>query len=66
MGLVVGLLFLVAGLVLVSGVGDWSTPFVPEATLGWLLMVCGLAAILAGIFVSDRQPPSPAPKRPND
>jgi len=56
---------LVAGLVLVTGVGGWATPFIPEATLGWLLLVCGALALLAGLFVSERQPPSPTPKRPD-
>jgi len=66
MGLVLGLLLLAAGLVLITGFGDWATPFVPEATLGWLLLACGGLAILAGLFVSERQPPSPTPRRPRE
>lgn len=66
MGLVVGIFLLAAGLVLITGVGDWATPILSEPTLGWILLVGGVLAIAAGLLVSERQPPSPLPRRPKE
>ncbi len=66
MGLGFGIVMLVLGVILATGVGDWATPFVPEAALGWLLIVGGVVAVLASFMVSERQPPSPAPRRHHD
>lgn len=63
MGLALGIVLLVAGVFLITGVGGWSTPFIPEVTLGWLLLICGGLAVVAALFVSERQPPSPAQRR---
>lgn len=63
MGLVFGIVLLVVGGFLVTGIGGWNTPLFPEVTLGWLLLICGGLAVVATLFVSERQPPSPAQHR---
>lgn len=52
MGLGVGVLLVVLGLVFLLGVIEVDLPAIEDTTLGWILLLGGLAAIVLGLVAS--------------
>ena len=54
MGIGLGIVLLVAGLILVSGVINVSTPVVDEVTLGWILLIAGVIALVFALVINTQ------------
>ena len=55
MGLGLGIFLIVLGLILVSGVIEYDINFIEDNTLGWILMVAGVLAIVLSFFVQAQR-----------
>lgn len=52
MGLGVGIFLVVLGLIFLLGVINVDISFVEDTTLGWILLLAGIAAIVLGLIAS--------------
>lgn len=52
MGLGVGIFLVVLGLIFLLGVINVDLPAVDDTTLGWILLLAGIAAIVLGLIAS--------------
>ena len=55
MGIGLGIVLLVAGLILVAGVINTGTAFVDEGTLGWILLVAGVIALVFALVINTQR-----------
>jgi len=53
MGIGLGIVLLVAGLILVTGVINTGTAFVDEGTLGWILLIAGVVALVFALVINS-------------
>lgn len=52
MGLGVGIFLVVLGLIFLLGVINVDLPGIEDTTLGWILLLAGIAAIVLGLIAS--------------
>jgi hypothetical protein len=52
MGLGVGIFLVVLGLIFLLGVIEVDLPAVEDVTLGWILLIAGVVAIVLGLIAS--------------
>jgi hypothetical protein len=52
MGLGVGIFLVVLGLIFLLGVIEVDLPAVEDVTLGWILLIAGIVAIVLGLIAS--------------
>lgn len=52
MGLGVGILLVVLGLIFLLGVIEVDLPAIEDVTLGWILLIAGIVAIVLGLIAS--------------
>jgi hypothetical protein len=55
MGIGLGIVLLVLGLVLVSGVVNFDIEFIDDAGLGWILVVVGVLAIVLALILNAQR-----------
>jgi uncharacterized membrane protein HdeD (DUF308 family) len=55
MGLGLGIFLLVVGLVLVTGVIEYDIDFVQDTTLGWILLLAGVLAIVLALVMNQQR-----------
>ena len=55
MGIGLGIVLLVAGLILVADVINVSTPVVDEVTLGWILIIAGVIALVFALVINTQR-----------
>jgi uncharacterized membrane protein HdeD (DUF308 family) len=54
-GLGLGIFLLVAGLILVTGVIEYDIDFVQDTTLGWILLLGGMLAIVLALVMNQQR-----------
>jgi uncharacterized membrane protein HdeD (DUF308 family) len=55
MGLGLGILLLVVGLILVTGVIEYDINFIEDTTLGWILLLAGILAIVLALVMNQQR-----------
>ena len=55
MGLGLGIFLLVAGLILVTGVIEYDINFIEDTTLGWILLLAGVLAIILALVMNQQR-----------
>ena len=55
MGLGLGVVLIVLGLVLLTGVIQYDINFVEDTTLGWILLIAGVLAIVLGLIMNQQR-----------
>jgi uncharacterized membrane protein HdeD (DUF308 family) len=55
MGLGLGILLLVVGLILVTGVIEYDISFIEDTTLGWILLLAGVLAIVLALVMNQQR-----------
>ncbi len=55
MGLGLGIFLLVLGLIFVSGVIEYDINFVEDTTLGWILLLAGVLAIILALVMNSQR-----------
>ncbi len=55
MGIGLGIVLLLAGLVLVTGVVDFNIGFVNDQGLGWILVIVGALAIILALVMNKQR-----------
>ena len=55
MGLGLGILLLVVGLILVTGVIEYDINFIEDTTLGWILLLAGVLAIILALVMNQQR-----------
>jgi uncharacterized membrane protein HdeD (DUF308 family) len=55
MAIGLGIVLIVAGLILVLDVVNWDTTAVDTETLGWILLVAGVLAIVISLIVNAQR-----------
>ena len=55
MGLGLGILLLVIGLILVTGVIEYDISFIEDTTLGWILLLAGVLAIVLALVMNQQR-----------
>lgn len=55
MGIGLGIVLLVAGLILVADVINVGTTFVDEGTLGWILIIAGVIALVFALVINTQR-----------
>ena len=55
MGLGLGIVLIILGLVLVTGVIQYDINFVEDTTLGWILLIAGVLAIVLGLIMNQQR-----------
>ena len=55
MGMGLGIILLLAGLVLVTGVVDFNIGFVDDRGLGWILVIVGALAIILALVMNQQR-----------
>ena len=55
MGLGLGIVLIVLGLILVSGVIEYDINFIEDTTLGWILLLAGILAIVLGLVMNQQR-----------
>lgn len=55
MGLGLGIVLIVLGLILVSGVIEYDITFIEDTTLGWILLLAGVLAIVLGLIMNAQR-----------
>lgn len=55
MGLGLGIVLIVLGLVLVSGVIEYDISFIEDTTLGWILLLAGILSIALGLIMNQQR-----------
>jgi uncharacterized membrane protein HdeD (DUF308 family) len=54
-GLGLGIFLLVVGLILVTGVIEYDINFVEDTTLGWILLLGGVLAIILALVMNQQR-----------
>jgi uncharacterized membrane protein HdeD (DUF308 family) len=55
MGLGLGIFLLVLGLILVTGVIEYDINFIEDTTLGWILLLAGVLAIVLALIMNQQR-----------
>lgn len=55
MGIGVGIVLLVLGLILVTGVVNFDIGFVDDQGLGWILLIVGVLAIILALVMNQQR-----------
>ena len=55
MGLGLGIVLIVVGLILVSGVINYDINFLEDTTLGWILLAAGILSIVLGLVMNQQR-----------
>ncbi len=55
MGLGLGIFLLVVGLILVTGVIEYDISFIEDTTLGWILLLAGVLAIVLALVMNQQR-----------
>ena len=55
MGLGLGIFLLVVGLILVTGVIEYDISFIEDTTLGWILLLAGVLAIILALVMNQQR-----------
>ncbi len=55
MGLGLGIFLLVVGLILVTGVIEYDISFLEDTTLGWILLLAGVLAIVLALVMNQQR-----------
>jgi uncharacterized membrane protein HdeD (DUF308 family) len=55
MGLGLGIVLIVLGLILVSGVIEYDINFIEDTTLGWILLLAGILTIVLGLVMNQQR-----------
>ncbi len=55
MGLGLGIFLLVLGLIFVTGVIEYDISFVEDTTLGWILLLAGVLAIVLALVMNKQR-----------
>ena len=55
MGLGLGIFLLVVGLILVTGVIEYDINFIEDTTLGWILLLAGVLAIVLALVMNQQR-----------
>jgi uncharacterized membrane protein HdeD (DUF308 family) len=54
-GLGLGILLLVVGLILVTGVLEYDISFIEDTTLGWILLLAGVLSIILALVMNQQR-----------
>jgi uncharacterized membrane protein HdeD (DUF308 family) len=54
-GLGLGIFLLVVGLILVTGVIEYDISFIEDTTLGWILLLAGVLAIILALVMNQQR-----------
>ena len=60
MGIGLGIVLLLAGLILVTGVVEYDINFIEDVTLGWILLIVGALALVLSLVIHGQRRPSSA------
>jgi len=55
MGLGLGILLIVLGLILTTGVIQYDINFIEDQTLGWILLAAGVLSIVLGLIMNQQR-----------
>jgi hypothetical protein len=55
MGIGLGIVLVLAGLILVTGVVTYDINFVEDQTLGWILLVVGALALVLSLVINQQR-----------
>jgi len=55
MGIGLGIVLVLAGLILVTGVVNYDINFVEDQTLGWILLVVGALALVLSLVINQQR-----------
>jgi len=55
MGIGLGIVLVLAGLILVTGVVNFDIDFVEDITLGWILLGVGLLALVLSLVINQQR-----------
>lgn len=55
MGIGLGIVLVLAGLILVTGVVNFDINFVEDMTLGWILLVVGALALVLSLVINQQR-----------
>ena len=55
MGLGLGIVLIVLGLIFVTGVIQYDISFIEDTTLGWILLLAGILAIILGLVMNQQR-----------
>lgn len=55
MGIGLGIVLILLGLILVSGVVQYDINFIEDTTLGWILLVVGALALVLSLVINQQR-----------
>lgn len=55
MGLGLGIVLIVLGLILTTGVVNYDINFIEDTTLGWILLAAGILALVLGLVMNKQR-----------
>lgn len=55
MGIGLGIVLILLGLILVSGVVEYDINFIEDTTLGWILLVVGALALVLSLVINQQR-----------
>jgi uncharacterized membrane protein HdeD (DUF308 family) len=55
MGIGLGIVLVLAGLILVTGVVEYDINFIEDTTLGWILLLVGALALILSLVINQQR-----------
>jgi len=55
MGIGLGIILILAGLILVTGVVNYDINFIEDVTLGWILLIVGALALVLSLVINQQR-----------
>ncbi len=55
MGIGLGIILFLAGLILVTGVVEYDINFIEDQTLGWILLLVGVLALVLSLVINQQR-----------
>lgn len=55
MGIGLGIVLVLAGLILVTGVVNYDVNFIEDTTLGWILLIVGALALVLSLVINQQR-----------
>jgi cell division protein FtsW (lipid II flippase) len=55
MGIGLGIVLVLAGLILVTGVVNYDMDFIEDQTLGWILLLVGVLALVLSLVINQQR-----------
>lgn len=55
MGIGLGIVLVLAGLILVTGVVEYDINFIEDTTLGWILLLVGALALILSLVINSQR-----------